>query len=72
MADHEIEKDVSRTLFVATLRRVADSIEEGDCVRIQIAGKRFTVPVDSELSMEYEAEGAQAELELKLKWVVDC
>lgn len=68
MADRDVERNVNREQFVATLRRVADAIEGGEGVRIQVAGKRFTVPASAELSIEHEAEGGDEELELQLRW----
>ena len=68
MADRDVERNVNREQFVATLRRVADAIEGGEGVRIQVAGKRFTVPATADLSIEHEAEGGDEELELQLRW----
>jgi amphi-Trp domain-containing protein len=68
MADRDVERDCSPTEFVSTLRRVADALERGESVRIQVAGKRFTVPASASLSIEHEAEGGQEELELQLRW----
>ena len=68
MADRDVERDVNRDQFVATLRRVADAVEEGEAVRIQVAGKRFTVPATAALSIEHEAEEGDEELELQLRW----
>ncbi len=68
MGDRDVERDVSREQFVATLRRVADAVESGEGVRIQVAGKRFTVPATADLSIEHEAEGGEEELELQLRW----
>lgn len=68
MADRDVERNVSREQFVAALRRVADAVEAGEGVRIQVAGKRFTVPADADLSIEHEADGGDEELELQLRW----
>jgi amphi-Trp domain-containing protein len=68
MADRDVERDVSPAEFVATLRRVADAIESGEGVRIQVAGKRFTVPASAALSIEHESDGDDEELELQLRW----
>jgi amphi-Trp domain-containing protein len=68
MADREVEKDVGRDQFVATLRRMADAIEQDEAFRIQIAQQRFTIPAGAALSIEHEVEGDEAELELKLEW----
>ncbi len=68
MADRDVERDCPTERFVATLRRVADALEAGEPWRIQVAGKRFTVPVEAELSIEHEVSDGAEELELQLKW----
>ena len=64
----DVERDVNREQFVATLRRIADTLEKGDGLRIQVANLRFTIPRNAELSIEHEAEGGEEELELQLRW----
>jgi amphi-Trp domain-containing protein len=64
----DVERGVGRTEFAATLRRVAEAVEKGESIRIQVLGKRFTIPVDAELSIEHEASDAEQELELQLRW----
>ncbi|MET0385070.1 MAG: amphi-Trp domain-containing protein [Polyangiales bacterium] len=68
MADRDVEKVKKRSVFIATLRRVADALEREAVVRIQVAGKRLLVPADAELSVEHEVESGAAELELQLRW----
>lgn len=68
MADRDVERDCSTETFVSTLRRIADALESGESVRIQVVNKRFTVPKDATLSIEHEIEGGDEELELQLKW----
>lgn len=68
MADRDVERNVNKDTFVATLRRLADALEAGESFRIQVVKKRFTVPADAALSIEHEAEGGEEELELSLKW----
>lgn len=64
----DVEKVYSTSEFVAKLRRLADALENGEPFTIQVAGKRFTVPADAEISVEHE-EGADAEeLEFQLVW----
>jgi amphi-Trp domain-containing protein len=67
MANRDVEVVRSRSRFVATLRRVADAIEQQEPVRIQVAGKRIVVPANAKLSVEHEVEGRDAELELQLQ-----
>lgn len=68
MADRDVETIRSRAEFVATLRRVADALEQEQPVRIQVAAKRFTIPADAQLSIEHEVEGQDEELELQFSW----
>jgi amphi-Trp domain-containing protein len=68
MANRDVEVVRSRAKFVATLRRVADALEQHEVVRIQVAGKRIQIPVSAKLSIEHEVEGRDAELELQLSW----
>lgn len=68
MSDRDVERIRSKARFVSTLRRVADAIEAGEPVRIQVASKRFVVPAGAAMSVEHEAEGGNEELELQLKW----
>ena len=68
MSERDVERDCSAEDFVATLRRLADSLEKGEAFRIQVLNKRFTVPSDASLSIEHEAADGEEELELQLKW----
>jgi len=49
-------------------RRIADTLEREEAVRIQVLEHRFTIPADAEMSIEHEVEGDQEELELQLRW----
>lgn len=64
----DVERNLTPNQFAATLRRVADAVEKGESVRVQVANARFTIPADAELSIEHEAEGGDEELELQLRW----
>jgi len=68
MGDRDIEKDVSVEYFVATLRRLADALEAGEGVRIQVANRRFVVPADARRVLEHEVEEGREELALELQW----
>lgn len=68
MTDRDVERNCTTATFVDTLRRLADALEKGEAFRIQVAGKRFTVPASAALSIEHEAAGGDEELELQLKW----
>jgi amphi-Trp domain-containing protein len=66
--ERDIEKSYPKKDFVAKLRRLADSIENGTKFEIQIAGERVYVPVRAEFNIEHEREGAEEELEFQIKW----
>jgi amphi-Trp domain-containing protein len=68
MPDRDVESIRSKAKFVATLRRIADALESGEPMRIQIAAKRFVIPQTAKLSVEHEVEGADEEVELQFKW----
>ena len=67
----DIEKDYSTSEFVAKLRRLADSLEEGRKFEIQIAGERIYVPVRAKYNIEHEREGSNEEIEFQIKWKND-
>jgi len=66
------ERDVEKTYplpdFIAKLRRLADSLEQGQRFEIQIAGERISVPVRAVYSVEHEREGDSEEIEFQIKW----
>jgi amphi-Trp domain-containing protein len=64
----DVEKVYSTSEFVAKLRRLADALESGTPFTIQVAGHRFTVPADAEISIEHEQGEAREELEFQLVW----
>ena len=64
----DVQRNVDRVEFAATLRRLAYCVEHAEPVRIQVLRTRFTVPIDAELSIEHETEGEEQELELQLRW----
>ena len=43
--ERDMEKQYPTSEFVAKLRRLADSLEQGENFEIQIAGERIYVPV---------------------------
>lgn len=68
MADRDVDRNCSKDEFVGVLRRLADALERGEPFRIQVAGKRFTVPGSAELTIEHEAGGGDEELAFELRW----
>jgi len=67
-ARRDVEKMYSVRQFAGKLRRLADALENGAPFRIQVAGQRFTVPGDAEISVEHERGSDSEELELQLRW----
>lgn len=66
--ERDVERITNKAQFIATLRRIADTLEREEAVRIQVLEHRFTIPADAEMSIEHEVEGDQEELELQLRW----
>lgn len=72
VTERDVETQLSPAKFVQLLRRLADAIEGGTPLRIQVANSRFTVPLRrAELGVEHEIEGDREELALELRWVRD-
>jgi amphi-Trp domain-containing protein len=66
--DRDIEKTYATAEFVAKLRRLADSIEQGTKFEIQIAGERIYVPVRATYNIEHERCDSEEEIEFQIKW----
>lgn len=67
-SERDIEKGYSKADFVAKLRRLADSIENGERFEIQIAGERIYVPVRAAFTIEHERSDSEEEIEFQIKW----
>lgn len=68
MTERDVEATYSVPDFAAKLRRLADALESGKPFRIQIAGERFTVPSQAQISVEHERGDSEEEVEFQLKW----
>ncbi|TWD79785.1 amphi-Trp domain-containing protein [Kribbella amoyensis] len=68
MSERDVERNYSVPEFAAKLRRLADALESGKPFRIQIAGERFTVPRNAQISVEHERGDSEEEVEFQLKW----
>jgi amphi-Trp domain-containing protein len=64
----DVTATYSAAAFAATLRRLADALEQGKPFRVQVAGERMCVPARAVCSIEHEREGAQEEIEFQLTW----
>ena len=67
-AKRDVEREYPPQRFVAKLRRLADSIEEGKRFRIQIGGQRISIPPDAVISLEHERGSSDEEVEFQLRW----
>ncbi|MDH5676894.1 MAG: amphi-Trp domain-containing protein [Myxococcales bacterium] len=70
-AKRDIEKNYPRRQFIAKLRRLADCLERGERLRIQVAGERVSVPPDAVINIEHERGSNEEEIEFQLKWTLD-
>ncbi|MGE0157757.1 MAG: amphi-Trp domain-containing protein [Gemmatimonadales bacterium] len=64
----DIERIINRRQFATKLRRLADSIDNDEPFRIQVAGERVTVPADAIISVEHERGRSDEEIELQFRW----
>jgi amphi-Trp domain-containing protein len=66
--ERDVEKGYPKAEFVAKLRRLADSIEQGKQFEIQIEGERIYVPVRAHFTVEHERSEEEEEVEFQIKW----
>jgi amphi-Trp domain-containing protein len=67
----DVERIVNRRQFATKLRRLADSIDNDEPFRIQVAGERVTVPAGAIIAVEHERSGGTEEIELQFRWSRD-
>lgn len=66
--ERDIEKTYSLPQFIEKLRRLADSLEQGERFAIQIAGERIYVPQHAVFNIEHERGDDEEEIEFQIKW----
>jgi amphi-Trp domain-containing protein len=64
----EVEKGYDRAQTAAKLRRLAESLEQGQEFEIQVSGERIYVPADAEIVFEFESDDEENELEIEITW----
>ena len=68
MSTRDVERHYPTDQFISKLRRLADCLENGEPFRIQVAGERFTVPANADITVEHERSESEEELEFQLRW----
>ena len=68
MSERDAEKEYTNEEFVEKLRRLADSIENGENFRISIAGEAIYLPDRAKFTIEHEREDGAHEVEFQIKW----
>jgi amphi-Trp domain-containing protein len=63
----DVENRVSAGYAAATLRRLADALDQERTFQIQIADERIPVPSHASIQFEHEREGDEV-LEIEIKW----
>jgi amphi-Trp domain-containing protein len=64
----DVLRTVKRREFISKLRKLADALETGERMILQVRGERIRVPRDAEMSIEHEREDGEEELEFQLRW----
>lgn len=68
MARRDVERVLTNIEFAATLRDLAESIEQGKPFAIAVDGIMIVPPLDATFSVEHERGEDEEELEFQLKW----
>jgi amphi-Trp domain-containing protein len=63
-----MEKKYSQKAYIVKIKRLVESLERGKAFTIQVKGKRIRIPANSKISIEYEKDGKENELEFQIKW----
>ncbi len=63
-----MEKTYSQKVYIAKIKRLIESLERGKSFTIQIKGRKIKIPANSQISIEYEKDGKENELEFQIKW----
>jgi amphi-Trp domain-containing protein len=67
----DIERNYPAKQFVKKLRRLADCIEQGRRLQIQVAGERISIPSTAIINIEHERGTSSEEVEFQFKWLLD-
>jgi amphi-Trp domain-containing protein len=67
----DIERNYPAKQFVKKLRRLADCIEQGRRLQIQVAGERISIPSTAIINIEHERGTSSQEVEFQFKWLLD-
>lgn len=62
-----MEKTYTQKQYIAKIKRLIESLENGKAFTIQLKGKKIRIPANSEISIEYEKD-RKNELEFQIKW----
>jgi amphi-Trp domain-containing protein len=67
----DIERNYPAKQFVKKLRRLADCIEQGRRLQIQVAGERISIPSTAIINIEHERGTSSQDVEFQFKWLLD-
>ncbi len=70
--DRDVEMTLPVAEFVAKLRELADTLEQGGDFSVDVEGETVTVAKSAILSIEHEREDGREELEFQLSWETDA
>lgn len=64
----DAEQSYTAAEFATALRRLADRIEKGEPLEIEVAGETVVVPEGATFSVEHERGEEEEEVEFQIKW----
>lgn len=55
-------------MYIAKMKRLIKSLEKNKPFSIQVKNKKIRIPADAAISIEFEKDSDECELEFQIKW----
>lgn len=65
-----MEKKYTKKMYIAKMKRLIKSLEKNKPFSIQVKNKKIKIPANAEISIEFEKDPDECELEFQVKWKV--
>lgn len=63
-----MEKTYTQKMYIAKMKRLIEALENDQPFVIQVKGRKIKIPAGADISIEYEKDGKEHELEFQVKW----
>jgi amphi-Trp domain-containing protein len=68
MREIDVEREYTTKETAQKLRRIADALENGESFRLQVDGKRVSVPANAKVEIELQLDDESGEIEIEISW----